>query len=237
MLENTDAKKQGVVVKPQHMKWLKEGANLGLILLLVLTFKSIIVANYTVPTGSMEPAVLPGDKLIVNKMAYNLRIPFTDIALVEFQKPGQGDIVVFDYPPDPSLNFVKRVIGTPGDKVKVRDGFITVNGTKVETSLTSDQEWHTLTSGGHYKETIAGTTFIVQRLAHIPIDFEREFTVPPEHYFVMGDNRDNSSDSRFWGFVPAKNIKGRAKFIYFSLKWDEGSMIPSIRFDRIGHFL
>ena len=118
--------------------WLKELYSLALIALAVFTFKSIFFANYTVPTGSMEPIILPGDKLLVNKLAYKLRVPFTQKTIYEFDTPKRGEIIVFDYPGDPSINYVKRLIGLPGDKIKVLDGQITVNNKEYKISISED---------------------------------------------------------------------------------------------------
>ncbi len=213
----------------------KELKSIALIILAVLAFKDIFIANYTVPTGSMEPIIQPDDKLLVNKMAFNLRIPFTDIVLYEFDSPKRGNIVVFDWPVDPSLNFVKRIVGLPGDLVEVSDGFITVNGNPIETSLNNEDEIININiNGGLYEEKLPDVTYSIQRKPHIPLDTSRKWQVPKGHYFVMGDNRDNSDDSRRWGFVPMKNIKGKTLFIYFSLDWKNDSWLPKVRTERIG---
>jgi len=219
-------------------RFVREVLNIGLILLVVLAFKSIFIANYTVPTGSMEPSILPGDKLLVNKMAYTLRVPFTDIVLYEFSRPERGDVIVFDYPRDPDLNFVKRLIGLPGDRVEVEDGFITINDKSLTTSLNDeDERWETLINGGVYEEEYGKYSYPVQRIRRPFRDEEISLTVPKGHYFVMGDNRDNSSDSRVWGFVPEKNVKGKAKMIYFSMDWKEWLETPTFRTERIGRKL
>ncbi len=219
----------------QMKKWIKEGIHIALIVLGVFAFKSIFIANYTVPTGSMAHNIEPGDRLIVNKMAYDLRVPFTNIQIKHFGDPQRADIVVFDYPLDPSINYVKRLIGLPGDKIEVTDGFITVNDIRFQTSISDPYETMRLvTEGGQYQETAFGKTYTVQRLPHTSVTLTQKWTVPEGHYFFMGDNRDNSADSRMWGFVPRENIKGKALWVYLSLDSQTEGFLPKLRTDRFG---
>ena len=198
------------------------------LIVLILAFKSSFFGNFTVPTGSMVPTILVGDKLIANMVAYNLRIPFTNHVIVPFSKPKHGDIVVFDNPKDPSISYVKRLIGLPGDVVRVKDGQIIVNDFRYELTVIDKDIYDVLEQGGFYRETGPSGSYTVQRKPHFPNFETKEWTVPEGHYFFMGDNRDRSSDSREWGFVPEDHIKGRAQFVYFSFKW------PDINFSRIG---
>lgn len=222
--------------------WRKEIIQLGLLGLLIFAFKSTFIGNYTVPTGSMEPTILPGDKIIANMMSYNLRIPFTDIILFELDKPETGDIVVFDYPNDRSISYVKRLIGKPGDEIEVEDGFIKLNGEKFKTSPENEDFLEEIVkSGGSYQESNSLKTYTVQREGH-PVDMDPpviKLVVPKGHYFFMGDNRDRSSDSREWGYVPFDHIKGKAKYIYFSSDSDPGFFtIPKrIRYERFATLL
>lgn len=217
----------------KKVDWVREGFSLGFIVLAVFAFKSSIIANYTVPTPSMVPNIQVGEKLIVNKMAYNLRVPFTDIVLFEIAKPERSDVVVFDNPRDRSISFVKRLIGLPGDVVTVTDGLITVNGQKYGTSLDSEEElFDIILRGGQYTEIAPTKSYTVQRGRHFELGDVQTYTVPEGQYFFMGDNREASSDSRSWGFVPYSHIKGKAKFIYLSLDWPEGVWIPKIRSGR-----
>ena len=135
-------------------------------------------------------------------------------------------------------HFRKRSIGLPGDRIEVEDGFITVNDKPINTSLKNDDDrWETLLNGGVYQEDYGSYSYPVQRIRRPFRDEEIALTVPDGHYFVMGDNRDNSSDSRVWGFVPEKNVKGKAKMIYFSMEWKEWLQTPMLRTERIGRKL
>jgi signal peptidase I len=195
----------------------------------VLAFKSTVVANYTVPTGSMRTTIEPGDKLFVNKMAYDLRLPFTKIRLWEFTPPQRGDVIVFDYPENPSIEFVKRLIGLPGDLLEVEQGFISLNGKPLELSIHDPEKMlDILTHGGFYQETLGDKTYSVRRVPSYPTIPHVKVKITEGYYFAMGDNRDESSDSRSWGLVPRENIRGKAKFIYFSFAW------PQVRWERIG---
>ncbi len=207
------------------------GSLLGL-LLLICAFKSTFVMNYTVPTGSMKPTIEPGDKLFVNKMAYALRVPFTKIRLFEYAAPQRGDVIVFECPYDPSITFVKRLIGLPGDLIEVENGFIKINDEPLKISVENQKTiLEALSEGGFYRESLGEKTYTVRRVpVRLGIPSVR-VRVPDGHFFAMGDNRDESSDSRSWGFVPKENIWGKAKFIYFSFEW------PTFRWERIGNKL
>ena len=188
----------------------------------------------------MEPVILPGDKLLVNKLAYKLRVPFTQKTIYEFDTPKRGDIIVFDYPGDPSINYVKRLIGLPGDNIKVLDGRIIVNNEDYKISISEDELERLKYKGGKYQYTEYGPngSYIVQRTPHPPSFSEQMFTVPKDSFFVMGDNRDNSYDSRSWGFVPKTHLMGKAKWIYFSFDWPDGQWLPNrVRTERIGNAL
>lgn len=210
-------------------KIMKEIPSLALIVLVVFAFKSSFIANYTVPTGSMQPTIEPGDKLIVNKMFYDLRIPFTNNVLKKFEDPQNGDVIVFDPPKKESVQtYIKRVIGIPGDIVTVEAGFVTINGTPIENNIEPDKVMSLLRNGGQYQETLRNKKYTVQRKQPI-VAISNTWTIPEGKYFVMGDNRDKSSDSRFWGYVDRKDILGKAKFIYFSYEWP-----TTFRTERIG---
>lgn len=206
-----------------------EVLSLAILVLVIGAFKSTFVMNYTVPTGSMKPTIEPGDKLIVNKMAYDFRVPFTKIRLFEYASPQRGDVIVFECPYDPSITFVKRLIGLPGDQLEVEDGFIKINGEALKISVQDHEElFKILYKGGVYTETLGDKTYTVRRvpvMGFAPV----KVRVPEGNFFAMGDNRDESDDSRRWGFVPKENIWGKAKFIYFSFEW------PKFRWERIGN--
>lgn len=211
-------------------KIISEIVSLVIIVVVVFAFKSSFIANYTVPTGSMRPIIEIGDKLIVDKMAYNLRIPFTDISLYEFGKPQRGDVVVFESPYDSSETFVKRLIGLPGDLIEVENGVIAINGKPVEVDLDGAMSLTDIVkNGGLYKETLNGKTYTVRRIPNCIRMPSVQVRVPQGQYFMMGDNRCESKDSRRFGFIAEKKIWGKAKFIYFSFDW------PKVRWERIGN--
>lgn len=206
--------------------------SLSIIILLVCSFKSTFFANYTVPTGSMKPTIEPGDKLFVNKMAYDIRIPFTKIRLFEYTKPARGDVIVFECPYDPSTTFVKRLIGLPGDLIEVENGFIKINGQPLNISP-EDQKLitHEIFDERFYTEDLEKKSYTVRRVSNRSEIAPIRARVPEGHFFAMGDNRDESADSRIWGFVPKENVWGKAKFIYFSFDW------PKFHWERIGNLL
>lgn len=199
------------------------------LVLVIFAFKSSFIANYTVPTSSMVPTIEPGDKLIVNKMAYDFRIPFTKIRLFNISAPKRGEVIVFESPVDPSMNYIKRLIGLPGDLLEVRDGVITINGESLKLSVSEEDLQRIIAYGGAYSETLGEKTYTVRRVAnkHTPSVSVR---IPEDSYFAMGDNREESADSRYWGFVPKENLWGKAKFIYFSFDWNTFKF----HWDRIG---
>jgi signal peptidase I len=208
------------------------------VFLVVLVLRSFIVEPFRIPSASMMPTLLIGDFILVNKYDYGVRLPVLNSKISGNGAPARGDIVVFRYPEDPSVPFIKRVIGIPGDVVEYRNKTLYINGIEVKQQ-----------SNGAYRGVGAGTiadgdVWITEYLddnAHDILisdttryngeDFER--TVPEGNYFVMGDNRDNSRDSRYWGFVPDENLIGRAFFIW--MNWD--SKNGGVGWSRIGTIL
>jgi len=191
--------------------------------ILALIIRAFIVQAYKIPSGSMEDTLLIGDHLLVCKFIYGTRIPFTDIEILEFDEPERGDIVVFEFPEDEDKSwlkrrdFIKRIVGVPGDRVEIRDKSVYVNGER----YAIEQEIHK-EPGIIYPGTMPSP--------QDRRDFMPAITVPEGHYFVMGDNRDRSYDSRFWGFVSEDKIKGQAFIKYWS--WDSEAHRP--RWSRIG---
>lgn len=219
----------------------KEGIPTAALLAAVLAFRSMVAEPYKVPTGSMEPTILPGDRLIVSKLSYDLRVPWLGYRIASLGKPQRGDIIVFKYPRDTNVDYVKRVVGLPGDMLEVVDGYLTINGERLKTTspavvpregrlpgVPGDEDQAIV-----YDETMGSLVHKIQRLPHDPMPATGPLKVPDDQYYFMGDNRDNSNDSRYWGFVPADNLKGRATRIWFSVDWREG-WVPSIRWSRIG---
>ncbi len=176
--------------------WREYGEALVIAVILALVIRAFLVQAFSIPSGSMQPTLLIGDYLLVNKFIYGIRNPFTNKVIIPISQPQRRDIVVFVFPQDPSKDYIKRVIGLPGDKVQIIKKQVYVNGEP----LAVPQAVYT-------SEVIP-----TERDNFGPV------TVPPHAYFVMGDNRDHSYDSRFWGFVSMDAIKGKAFIIYFS--WD-----------------
>lgn len=202
------------------------------VLLIVLLIRSFLVQGFRVPTGSLKPTVLPGDLIAVNQYAYGLRLPVINKKIVSIGEPQRGDIVVFRLPPDPTQTYVKRVVGLPGDKITYKNKVLYVNGKKIQQEnhgKVVDQENGDFVMVEKRLEKLNGVSHLIYvRPNRYSRDFERE--VPPGYYFMMGDNRDNSLDSRDWGFVPEANLIGKAFGIWMS--WDGNK--NRIRFERIG---
>jgi len=181
--------------------------------LIALFIRAFVVQAFKIPSSSMEPTLLVGDHLLVNKFIYGIRIPYTDIKFFQYRKPQRGDIIVFIFPKDRKKDFIKRVIATEGEKVVIIRNKIYINDKLI------DDPW------GHF--TMPRST----------IEDYGPVKVPEDSLFVMGDNRDNSQDSRFWGFVKLNEVKGKALIIYFS--WDSNSQDPlnKIRWVRFGKLI
>jgi len=166
---------------------------------IALSVKSFVFAAYTIPSSSMEPTLLVGDYLLANRLSYVMKVPYTDIAIFSLGEPNRGDIIIFRYPKDRRKNFVKRVIAKAGDIVEIRDKRLFVNGQRVEDGNSQFLDPRVFSHSTSNRDNFG------------PV------TVPKESFFVMGDNRDNSSDSRFWGFLKKRDLLGKAKVIYFSI--------------------
>ncbi|MCV0397670.1 MAG: signal peptidase I [Rhizobiaceae bacterium] len=199
-------------------------------LLLALVIRTLFFQPFSIPSGSMRPTLLEGDYLFVTKWAYGYSrhsLPFSPPLFdgrIWDGVPERGDVVVFKFPPNPSLDYIKRVIGLPGDRVQMRDGELWLNGERVPREKTGTIEDADITEMQGpvdvYRETLPnGVSYDTLDLSPNSIgDETREFVVPEGHYFMMGDNRDNSTDSRFnVGFVPHENLVGRANIIFFSI--------------------
>lgn len=202
-------------VKSKTREWTE---SIVVALVLALIIRTFVVQAFKIPSGSMEDTLLIGDHLLVSKFVYGMQIPFTDKRILSFKHPQQGDVIVFEFPEDRNKSyfsrrdFIKRVVGVPGDVVEVRDKQVYVNGVKYELPQAIHKEADILPA------------------EYGPRDFMKPVTVPADSYFVMGDNRDRSYDSRFWGFVTDPEIKGKAFIKYWS--WDSERHLP--RITRIG---
>ncbi|WP_438749356.1 signal peptidase I [Pararhizobium sp. O133] len=220
-------------------------------LLLAVVIRTVFFQPFTIPSGSMMPTLLIGDYIFVNKFAYGYSkysLPFSPDLFegrIFASEPKRGDVVVFRFPPNPDIDYIKRVIGLPGDKIQVRDGILFVNDQAVKRvpdgMFQADDGKDKGVDVPVYRETLDnGVNFdTLDQDSNSRGDNTREFLVPEGHYFMMGDNRDNSSDSRFdVGFVPAQNLVGRASMIFFSLGNDTSfthiwKWPANLRYDRI----
>lgn len=189
------------------------------VIVLVLVIRSFLFEPFRIPSDSMMPTLLDGDFIFVNKFTYGLRLPVANNKIVEIGSPERGDVVVFRMPSDPRTNYIKRLVGLPGDRVEVRDRRVYVNGELMPTSIVGVYEGHNHTGASIGIERLGK---VEHRVLYLPGREGTEFddTVPAGHYFFMGDNRDNSRDSRFpeVGFVPEGNLVGKAVRIWFN--WD-----------------
>jgi signal peptidase I len=193
----------------------------SLIIALIIAFfvRSFFIQAFKIPSSSMEPTLLIGDHLLVNRLSYVVKVPFTDNVIWDLGKPRRGDVVVFRYPVDTGKDFIKRVVATEGEKVEIRDKAIYINGKKIE------DRWAFFSD----KTVIPG--FLS------PKDNMPPVVVPKDSYFVMGDNRDRSLDSRFWGFVKKDLFVGRALILYFSWDGNSPDWVHYVRWERIGKII
>ncbi|NBQ86283.1 MAG: signal peptidase I [Betaproteobacteria bacterium] len=224
--------------------WLDWTAGLFPVIFAVFLLRSFVFEPFKIPSGSMIPTLLVGDLILVNKYTYGLRLPVINTRITEGAPVQRGDVVVFRYPPKPSLDYIKRVVGLPGDEIAYLNKRLTVNGQPVATQPLPDFfDPDSMRYSRQFEETLDGRKHRLlndpERPAFVPGIEEFPFRencrysvegvvckVPPGHYFAMGDNRDNSLDSRYWGFVPDGNIVGRASIIWLNFS----------DFKRIGSF-
>lgn len=205
------------------------------ILLIVCILRSFVAEPFRIPSGSMKPTLLVGDFILINKFDYGIRLPLLGTKIINIHSPKRGDILVFRFPHDTSVNYIKRVIGIPGDKISYKDKVVYLNGKPLSQEFLGTLDSNNDEPGQnypvkHYRETLPEMS---HSIIHVPfangVSME-ERTIPQGMYFVMGDNRDNSEDSRVWGLVPENLILGKAFFIWMS--WD--SMAKDIRWQRMG---
>lgn len=213
------------------------------VILVVLVLRSFLVEPFRIPSGSMMPTLLAGDFILVNKFSYGLRLPVLDRKIVDIGEPQRGDVVVFRYPRDPSTDYIKRLVGIPGDRIAYRNKTLYINdepqpqtpfgyyqgagsGARMTGALESREQLG----------TVEHSILTVPRAPDLPygcqVLAQGEVVVPAGHYFVMGDNRDSSNDSRCWGFVPERNLVGKAFGIWMS--WDLNRTGFPIAWERLG---
>lgn len=214
--------------------WVEYGASLFPVIVVVFLLRSFVVEPFKIPSGSMIPTLLVGDFILVNKYTYGIRLPVLNAKVIEIGSPQRGDVMVFRYPADPSLDYIKRVVGVPGDKVSYQNKRLRINDEEIPLSETGEYL---------HPERLLYSTRLTEKLGEVTHDVLNDVAaparipdtlsfphrgnclynaagvvceVPPGNYFVMGDNRDNSRDSRVWGFVPEENIVGKAFFIWLN---------------------
>lgn len=206
------------------------------VVLIVLLLRSFLFEPFRIPSGSMMPTLLVGDFILVNKFSYGVRLPVINNKIIEFGEPNRGDIVVFRFPKQPSVDYIKRVIGLPGDRIAYFDKKLYVNGQPAkQVSLGRYQgvgQGVSMSGAERLTEDLSGVEHSIL-ISHGVSTVEDVFVVPQGQYFVMGDNRDNSNDSRYWGTVPEGNLVGKAFFIWMNWDWEN----RGIAFNRIGTVL
>lgn len=209
----TVAQKEAVIAGKSKLREYAESILWALVLAFII--RSCVVQTFEIPSGSMENTLVVGDYLVVNKFLYGMKIPFTDTRILRVRAPRQGDVMVFEFPEDRSKDFIKRVVGVGGDVVQVREKVVYVNGAPYRNPAEVHKEAGMLTA------------------EQSPRDNFGPVKVPAGSYFMMGDNRDRSYDSRFWGFVTDSDIRGKAMIKYWS--WDQESF--RVRWEKIGRLI
>ncbi len=214
-LKSKEQNKRNIPVAKSRLRENVEAILVALVLAMII--RTFVIQAFKIPSGSMKNTLLIGDHILVNKFIYGIKLPFVGKTLIPIKNPQRGDIIVFEFPKDPSKDFIKRVVGVAGDTVEIRNKKVFVNGQPFQ-----DEEYaihsDSLMSAGR--------------------DSMQLQTVPPNSLFVMGDNRDNSHDSRFWGFVDLAAVKGKAFIIYWSWNSDnQDSILNYVRWYRIGDLL
>ncbi|KZY34093.1 MULTISPECIES: signal peptidase I [unclassified Oleiphilus] len=196
------------------------------VLAIVLVLRSFLVEPFQIPSGSMLPSLEVGDFILVNKYAYGFRLPVVGTKVIEMDDPQRGDVMVFKYPKDGKTNYIKRVIGVPGDKIEYKDKQLWINGELVEEKLLANLPGRKL-----FEETLGSVKHkLYEHKAQLNRGAEGYWEIPEGSYFMVGDNRDNSNDSRFWGVVPDHLVVGKAFAIW--MHWPKFFSIPS--FSRVG---
>ncbi|BCA96220.1 signal peptidase I [Legionella antarctica] len=225
------ARKRGPNQKPGRI--IEYSRSFFPVFFIVLLLRSFLVEPFRIPSGSLEPTLLVGDFVAVNKFAYGLRLPVLEKKMVSLANPKTGEIAVFRWPPAPSFDYIKRVIGVPGDEISYHNKILSVNGkeaTRTFVEYTIDES-----SGkavAKYKENLNGVVHDIFIRADVPsVDFD--VVVPEGSYFMMGDNRDDSADSRYWGFVPDSYLRGKAFLVWMS--WN--GKTDNLRWSRIGRLI
>ena len=248
-METTPTKKQKVI---------REVKSIFIILVVVFSFRSVFFEPFRIPSGSMIPTLMIGDFILVNKFSYGFKIPFSDLSLETFninwhpiylfgkKDPQRGDVIVFKFPRNPAINYIKRVVGVPGDTIEIKNKVVIVNGKPYprqglpakEFMDDMDEDFKKRNFDFYRVQTGVRSHNIQEDSDHIYKTNHPPRTIPKGKFFVMGDNRDHSYDSRAWNYVPRENIKGRALMVWFSLILPFGSnSVFKFRYWRIGNLI
>ncbi len=207
------------------------------VMLLVLVLRSFIFEPFRIPSSSMRPTLVIGDFVLVNKFIYGLRLPVLHNKILDFGEPERGDIIVFRYPLDTKIDYIKRVVGVPGDLIEMRGKQLIVNNKLVEITRTGEKPWFDGSCKEYksdvFESRLPGKLHKIMHMSNRSAIREGKWVVPKGKYFVMGDNRENSRDSRFWGFVPNDNIVGKAQAIWMNVDW-HGDCGRGLQLERIG---
>ncbi len=235
----TDETQTAAIKDPWYVEYAK---SFFPVLVIVLLLRGFVAEPFRIPSGSMMPTLLVGDFILVNKFAYGIRLPVTHTPLLAFGAPTRGDVAVFRFPPRPRDDYIKRIVGLPGDYIVYTDKQLYINGEPVPHRLVGTYlgsgSGRVMNGAERHREDLAASEHdILLHHERIPHEGtwhgEGEWQVPPGHYFVLGDNRDNSNDSRYWGFVPEANLVGKAFMIW--MHWDLAA--GEIQWRRIGDLI
>jgi signal peptidase I len=224
--------------------WISWSYDFFPVLAVVLIVRSFLFEPFNIPSESMNPTLKTGDFILVNKFDYGIRLPIINTKIIDSGEPKRGEVAVFRYPLNPSINYIKRVIGLPGDKIVYNEGILTINGQAISKAALSDMGDPTYEH--FFREQMGTHSHITRELNDVWSASQAPFvnslnngefvgsnghhwevTVPAKHYFMMGDNRDQSADSRFWGFMPEENLAGRAVYIW--MHKEPGLHLPSFQ--------
>lgn len=200
------------------------------VLLIVFLLRGFLFEPFRIPSGSMLPSLYIGDFILVNKFTYGIKIPVLNYEIFEMEQPKRGDVVVFRYPRDTSLDYIKRIVGLPGDHIAYYNKVLYVNGKPTQRSFSGQYEGPGQPFANEYMEEVDGRSHSMLLMPGRPSSLDGEYIVPEDSYFVMGDNRDNSNDSRVWGAVPRDHLVGKAIMIW--MHWSDG-----LHWKRLGNMI
>ncbi|MCW8919335.1 MAG: signal peptidase I [Gammaproteobacteria bacterium] len=200
------------------------------IILIVLVVRSFIVEPFRIPSGSMMPTLLIGDFILVNKFAYGVRLPVVNLRILDTGSPQRGDVAVFRYPENPKIDFIKRIVGVPGDRVVYMNKVLYINGEQAPQhylgSYVGIGSGNVMTGARHLQEELNGVEHeILVMPGRNEVNGNFDYLVPEGNYFAMGDNRDNSRDSRYWGLLPEENLVGKAFMIWMNWDWQQDGVV------------